>query len=153
MSKLRYEVLESVRSLQHGFVSRVALWPRTGRTHQLRKHMAHIGTPILGDKLHGATEHLASQAIYLFAVRLELADPITSEPRCFTAPLPSKFATKFEKFRRAWPAAAAALSGQHNGDSREEGAQDASTWREPDGERSVDRYLRLYGPLEQDSPL
>lgn len=31
----------------------VALWPLTGRTHQLRVHMAHIGTPILGDKLYG----------------------------------------------------------------------------------------------------
>jgi 23S rRNA pseudouridine955/2504/2580 synthase len=31
----------------------VAMWPITGRTHQLRVHMEHIGTPILGDKIYG----------------------------------------------------------------------------------------------------
>lgn len=45
----RYEVLEKAKNL----VAFVALWPITGRTHQLRVHMQYIGTPILGDRLYG----------------------------------------------------------------------------------------------------
>jgi hypothetical protein len=39
-----------VQSMLHGGgVTLVSLWPHTGRTHQLRRHMAHLGKPILGD--------------------------------------------------------------------------------------------------------
>ncbi|MDD5587234.1 MAG: RluA family pseudouridine synthase [Alphaproteobacteria bacterium] len=44
-----YKVVESVS----GKAAFVALWPLTGRTHQLRVHLAHAGTPILGDRLYG----------------------------------------------------------------------------------------------------
>ncbi len=46
-----YRVVERVPK-QAAFV---ALWPLTGRTHQLRVHMAHKGTPILGDRMYGGT--------------------------------------------------------------------------------------------------
>ncbi|KXZ41515.1 hypothetical protein GPECTOR_420g276 [Gonium pectorale] len=42
-------VAHHVPSARHGTLTKVLLWPRTGRTHQLRKHMAYTGTPILGD--------------------------------------------------------------------------------------------------------
>lgn len=45
----RYEVLERVK----GLAAFVALWPITGRTHQLRVHMKYIGTPIVGDRVYG----------------------------------------------------------------------------------------------------
>ncbi|MDD3371760.1 MAG: RluA family pseudouridine synthase [Alphaproteobacteria bacterium] len=44
-----YEVVDRAE-LRAAFV---ALWPLTGRTHQLRVHMAHIGTPLLGDPVYG----------------------------------------------------------------------------------------------------
>ena len=46
-----YQIMEKAKS-QAAFV---ALWPITGRTHQLRVHMAHIGTPILDDPMYGKT--------------------------------------------------------------------------------------------------
>jgi 23S rRNA pseudouridine955/2504/2580 synthase len=47
-----YEVVENL----HKKLAFVALWPLTGRTHQLRVHMAHMGTPLLGDPLYKRQE-------------------------------------------------------------------------------------------------
>lgn len=59
----------------------VELSPRTGRTHQLRVHMAHLGAPILGDARYGG----GSGALHLLARRLVLPlDPV----REATAPIP-----------------------------------------------------------------
>ncbi len=69
---------------------RVRLWPQTGRTHQLRLHLAHLSAPILGDRLYGPRPG-EIQRLLLHAERLEL--PATEEfpARSFTAPLPNGF--------------------------------------------------------------
>lgn len=58
----------------------LALWPRTGRTHQLRVHCAEIGCPILGDRKYGGEEALLStlteaRRLHLHARRLALPHP------------------------------------------------------------------------------
>ena len=79
-----YKVLEQSKS-----ASLLELTPETGRTHQLRVHLAHIGHPIVGDPLYGKGEH--GGRLYLHALSLELTLP-NRERRTFTAPLPPEFA-------------------------------------------------------------
>lgn len=63
------------------------LTPRTGRTHQLRVHMASIGLPIIGDPLYPNVIDVAaddfSTPLRLVAHRLEFEDPVTGEQRSF----------------------------------------------------------------------
>lgn len=61
--------------------------PRTGRTHQLRVHLAHLGSPILGDTVYGrASEVISRQALH--AQFLELPHPLSGEPLRLHAPAP-----------------------------------------------------------------
>ena len=63
------------------------LCPKTGRTHQLRVHMAALGHPLLGDTLYGApSPFLARQALH--AARLSFVHPMTGEALTLTCPLP-----------------------------------------------------------------
>ncbi|MBY5946249.1 RluA family pseudouridine synthase [Photobacterium rosenbergii] len=62
--------------------TKVHLYPKTGRTHQLRVHCAHasgLNMPILGDDLYG----VKANRLHLHAERLELVHPITAEPMVF----------------------------------------------------------------------
>ena len=66
--------------------ARVALYPQTGRTHQLRVHCAHqqgLGNPILGDKLYGSQE---ANRLYLHAESITFRHPQTGEVITITAP-------------------------------------------------------------------
>ena len=80
-----------------GRLSLVECRIETGRTHQIRVHMASIGSPIAGDVAYGRAS-LDKQLDpkpprqMLHAMHLELMHPVTREPMRFTAPLPSDFA-------------------------------------------------------------
>ena len=61
-------------------VSDVRLWPETGRTHQLRQHLAALGHPVLGDKRYGIRGHIyRSSGLFLCATGLRLEHPETGE--------------------------------------------------------------------------
>ncbi len=68
--------------------SRVELEPVTGRTHQLRVHMAAIGHPILGDELYAGPAQERAERLLLHASRLEFRHPITDEALRFESPPP-----------------------------------------------------------------
>ena len=118
-----YEVLERFQGFTY-----VRLRPRTGRTHQLRVHMQHLGHPIVADRLYGghsclkrselaetaksgesATEESASeddilisrQALHAF--RLEFRHPQSGQPMSFEAPLPEEFVRTLDALRTLRP--------------------------------------------------
>jgi len=69
------------------------LWPRTGRSHQLRVQTAARGMPILGDSIYGSDRPFESpHAIALHAHRLQVLHPITGTELDLTAPVPAEWA-------------------------------------------------------------
>ncbi|MFS4455714.1 RluA family pseudouridine synthase [Maribacter sp. 2304DJ31-5] len=91
-----YEVLEILPSERFGFLNLVKLFPITGRRHQLRKHMAFIGNPILGDATYGLSNlTLKGKGLYLHAQVLEFWHPITKEKMLIETGFPKKFVKLF----------------------------------------------------------
>jgi tRNA pseudouridine65 synthase len=82
----------------------VSLAPRTGRRHQLRRHMKHLAHPIIGDTSYGKGAHnrlfrerLGIRGLLLTAVRLGVEHPGTGERIIIEAPLPPRFKILFEQ--------------------------------------------------------
>lgn len=71
-----------------GNTTRVRLHPLTGRSHQLRVHMAELGHPILGDPIYAQGPARAFSRLMLHAESLTLHHPDTGEKVTFTAPCP-----------------------------------------------------------------
>ena len=91
-SQSNYQVCESVSSERFAILNLVKLEPQTGRRHQLRKHLSHIGNPILGDKDYGMEElRLRGKGLYLHAYSLCFIHPFTNQKVRFTDELPQKF--------------------------------------------------------------
>jgi 23S rRNA pseudouridine955/2504/2580 synthase len=93
----------------HTVFNLVERWPeyalleaelKTGRTHQIRVHLAHLGLPIVGDVKYGdfalnkvlarANARPALKRMFLHAYRLSLTHPVTGERMQFDAPLPAE---------------------------------------------------------------
>ena len=82
----------------------VELEPLTGRRHQLRRHLAHVSHPIVGDSTYGKGRHnrlfrelFGLQRLLLACTRLVLVHPQTGEPLAIDAPLSSGFASVIER--------------------------------------------------------
>ena len=93
-----------VRELYRDF-SLVELELKTGRTHQIRVHLAHLGYPIVADDMYGGRRSGSDgQPLIdrpaLHAARLGFTHPITQEPLVFEAPLPADMAKLVSDLRR-----------------------------------------------------
>lgn len=72
--------------------------PTTGRTHQLRAHFAHLGHPIVGDKLYGADSFLNLGRYFLHAAQLEFVAPNNTKVKV-EAPMPKELEDLLQKIR------------------------------------------------------
>ncbi len=73
----------------------ISLNLETGRTHQIRVHMAYIGHPVTNDKVYGKENTSFGQ--YLHASKLEFIHPITKKEIIVEAPLPEEFMEKLKE--------------------------------------------------------
>lgn len=78
--------------------SLIELKPKTGRKHQLRRHLNHINHPIIGDVKHGDRHHnhffnewLGQHRLYLAATKLQFTHPITEAELTIESPLENNF--------------------------------------------------------------
>jgi len=82
----------------------VELEPLTGRRHQLRRHLAHVSHPIVGDSTYGKGRHnrlfrelFGSQRLLLACTQLVLAHPESNAPLVIDAPLAGCFTSVIER--------------------------------------------------------
>jgi len=88
-----YKVIKSWQNY-----SLLFLRPRTGRTHQLRVHLRHIGHPVLGDPLYGGSDKIFPDATLMLHSR-DLAITLIGEKevRIFSSPIPDRFHAVMQK--------------------------------------------------------
>ena len=67
----------------------VEAYPKTGRTHQIRVHLAHIGHPIAGDDTYGKKARKVAERPLLHAYTISFDHPVKNEPVSITAPIPA----------------------------------------------------------------
>jgi 23S rRNA (cytosine1962-C5)-methyltransferase len=99
-ARTRYRVLETFVAVDarpgRGFplpaCALLEVIPETGRSHQIRLHLSHLGTPVVGDRLYGPAGRPAPR-LCLHASELTLPHPATGQPLALSAPPPVLFAS------------------------------------------------------------
>ncbi|HHA7439663.1 TPA: RluA family pseudouridine synthase, partial [Streptococcus pneumoniae] len=91
----RFHVLE-----RFGDYSLVELQLETGRTHQIRVHMAYIGHPVAGDEVYGPRKTLKGHGQFLHAKTLGFTHPRTGKTLEFKADIPEIFKETLERLRK-----------------------------------------------------
>ena len=91
----RFQVLE-----RFGDYSLVELQLETGRTHQIRVHMAYIGHPVAGDEVYGPRRTLKGHGQFLHAKTLGFTHPRTGEVMEFSVEVPEIFQKTLEQLRQ-----------------------------------------------------
>lgn len=98
-----FEVVNVVNSLKHKHLSFLNMYPKTGRTHQIRIHLASIGHPVFGDKLYVEEKMLhRGKGLFLCACEILFLHPKTSEKIILKIATPHKFESLLLREKRRW---------------------------------------------------
>lgn len=102
-AKSSFTKSKSVDSLRSNKLSLVEIHPKTGRKHQIRKHLAAIEHPILGDKLYCPEEILLKhKGLFLCASGLKFQHPVFQDEICLSIDLPKKYEKRLESEQKRW---------------------------------------------------
>ena len=85
-SMTRFKVIRRLRGFTY-----LEVYPKTGRTHQIRVHMASIGHPIVGDELYGKKAKRLAPRPLLHAYKILIEHPVRKAPLRVEAPVPQDF--------------------------------------------------------------
>ena len=103
LARSEYAPVKTVPSLRSEHLTLVDLFPLTGRTHQLRIHMAAIGHPIVGDQKYGqAGNVLKGKGLFLAAVGLRFPHPATHREQVISIETPPKFSSLLQREKARW---------------------------------------------------
>jgi 23S rRNA pseudouridine1911/1915/1917 synthase len=95
-----FEVIDTVASIKYEALNLVKLIPETGRKHQLRKHLAAIQNPIMGDNQYGTDGNKGmGNGLYLHAYSITFIHPATALTISEHIKLPKKFTRIFKQIR------------------------------------------------------
>jgi 23S rRNA pseudouridine1911/1915/1917 synthase len=88
-----FKVIEQLKGFSY-----VEAYPKTGRTHQIRVHLSHIGHPVAGDDLYGKkAKHIADRPL-LHAYRIQFVHPVKEVPISIEAQVPDDMMEFIEKY-------------------------------------------------------
>ncbi|MEX1002160.1 MAG: RluA family pseudouridine synthase [Crocinitomicaceae bacterium] len=98
-----FRLVKEVPCLKSDYLSLVELKPTTGRTHQLRKHMAEMGTAILGDPLYSPEGlKLKNKGLFLVSNSIGFIHPKSKKRKTYGIAIPDKFYKRLHAEERRW---------------------------------------------------
>ena len=92
---------QMTRQWERPGVALLAVQLETGRTHQIRVHLAGIGHSVLGDRLYGRRDPIPTRRLFLHAESLRFRHPVSGEEMTVTSPLPSDLTEVLESLGEA----------------------------------------------------
>lgn len=102
-ARSRFQQIDLTPSIKNEYLSWLKLYPETGRTHQLRIHLAGAGYPIMGDREYGEPGKVyKGQGLFLCATGLRFTDPFSRQLVDVSIKPPAKFGKLMQREARMW---------------------------------------------------